>query len=265
MDTTTCNGARTTFRRNQVSGNRPRRALAAPGKRLTQGTVLHPAGSPRRLCQPPWTQPPATERTLLSGGTKSAETVPAERQPLFGREREGGTSFRKAATSPSILPERVWHKAQRYISQQVHGGSVSRRGHNHLQRSAHYFQAEPSQRKPSPPSASRSRKAFDARHSVTSRRKSTAALSAAVDTTTCNGAHTTFRRNQVSGNRPRRTPAALREGARGRRFSQRSGLPRIPAHLIVLIFSSGDSGARYSRCTRGWCGRRRIRRTSPCW
>ncbi len=215
------------------------------------------------------------------------------------------------------------------------------------------MQAEPSQRKPSPPNASRSsggsarkaplsekrlpppapsRKAFDARHSVTSRskstavlsaavditacngahttfrrnqvsenrprrtpavlregargrrfsqrsgrlpqrppgkrctrRKSTAALSAAVDITTCNGAHTTCRRNQVSGNRPRRTPAALREGARGRRFSQRSGLPRIPAHIIVLIFSSRDSGARYSRCTRGWCGRRRIRRTSPCW
>ena len=61
------------------------------------------------------------------------------------------------------------------------------------------------------------------------RRKSTAALSAAVDTTTCNGAHTTFRRNQVSGNRPCRMPAALREGARGRRFSQKNGyLPQRP-------------------------------------
>ncbi len=110
-----------------------------PGNRLVQYTALHPAASPRRCCQQPQIQPPATEDEQLSGGTKSAETAPAERQPLFGREREGGASLREAASLAS-----------------------------------------------SP-------------------------------------------------------------------------------HIIMFTFSSGDSGARYSRCTRGWCGRRRIRRTSPCW
>ena len=40
--------------------------------------------------------------------------------------------------------------------------------------------------------------------------------------------HPTLRRNQASKNVPSQTPAALREGARGRGFSQRSRLPRIP-------------------------------------
>ena len=33
-----------------------------------------------------------------SGGTNSAQTAPAKRQPLFGREREGGASLREAAS-----------------------------------------------------------------------------------------------------------------------------------------------------------------------
>ena len=123
VDITNGNGAHTTFRRNQVSGNRPRRTPAAlregargrdssqrsgrlpqypSGKRLTQGTVLHPAGSPRRLCRPPGPAPPATERTQLSGGTKSAGNRPRRTlAALRGREREGGASQRSG-----YLPQR---------------------------------------------------------------------------------------------------------------------------------------------------------------
>ena len=57
--------------------------------------------------------------------------------------------------------------------------------------------------------------------------------------------HPTLRRNQVSRNRPTRTPAALREGARGRGFSQRSRLPRIPpgtpySPSSCMIFTFGS-------------------------
>ena len=50
------------------------------------------------------------------------------------------------------------------------------------------------------------------------RRMSAAALSAAVDSTTQQETAPTFRRNQESRNVPTQTPAALREGARGRRL-----------------------------------------------
>ena len=36
--------------------------------------------------------------TALTGGTNYAKTYPAKRQPLFGREREGGASLREAAS-----------------------------------------------------------------------------------------------------------------------------------------------------------------------
>ena len=103
MDITTYNGARTTFRRNQVSGNRPRRTPA----------VLREGARGRRFSQKNGYLP--------------------QRPPGKG-----------LAQSSALYP------------QEVHGGSVSRRGHNYLQRRTNNFQAEPSQRKPSPPNASRS-------------------------------------------------------------------------------------------------------------
>ncbi len=36
--------------------------------------------------------------TVLTGGTKQEETYRPKRQPLFGREREGGASLREAAS-----------------------------------------------------------------------------------------------------------------------------------------------------------------------
>ena len=55
--------------------------------------------------------------------------------------------------------------------------------------------------------------------------------------------HPTLRRNQVSKNVPSQTPAALREGARGRGFSQRSRLPRnTPPSLHKLMVNGADGG-----------------------
>ena len=53
---------------------------------------------PRRLCQPPWTHASLSKIRLTSGGTKLEAINPAKRQPLFGREREGGASLREAAS-----------------------------------------------------------------------------------------------------------------------------------------------------------------------
>ncbi len=66
----------------------------------------------------------ARNRPHLSGGTKPEEVTQPERQPLFGREREGGASFREAA---SLAPRRSLALAGR-------GGSVSRRDLNRLAR-----------------------------------------------------------------------------------------------------------------------------------
>ncbi len=69
-------------------------------------------------------------------------------------------------------------------------------------------------------------------------RTSAAALSAAVDSRKLIEDTPNIRRNQARSNKPRQTPAALREGARGRGFSQRSRLPRISS----LSFCSSGEG-----------------------
>ena len=58
--------------------------------------------------------------------------------------------------------------------------------------------------------------------------KVAAALSAAVTTTKSIGDRLYFQAERPMQKQIRQTPAALREGARGRGFSQRSRLPRIP-------------------------------------
>ena len=64
--------------------------------------------------------------------------------------------------------------------------------------------------------------------SRTQRWQVAAALSAAVTTTKFIGDAPTLQAEPTKKKQPTQTPAALREGARGRGFSQRSRLPRTP-------------------------------------
>ena len=103
---------------------------------------------PRRLCQPPWTQPTHKEPRPRSGGTKPEATYPAQRQTLFGRRGLGERRFsQRSGLSPRVSPTLTSH---------VRGGSVSRRGLNQLTRNRAHAQAEPSQKQRTPPNASRS-------------------------------------------------------------------------------------------------------------
>ncbi len=194
----------------------PQRALSAAS--LTEDNP-HLA-RPRRLCQPPWTQPTRKEPRPRSGGTKPEATYPAQRQPLFGREGLGERRFsQRSGLSPRVSPTLTSH---------VRGGSVSRRGLNQLARNRAHAQAEPSQKQRTPPNASRSsgergwgrgaslREAASPPESPQpSPRTSAAALSAAVDSTNSQGTAPTLRRNQARSNVLRRTPAALRERGSG--------------------------------------------------
>ena len=53
---------------------------------------------PRRLCQPPWTHSSLPETDRTHRRNQLCRSNPAKRQPLFGREREGGASLREAAS-----------------------------------------------------------------------------------------------------------------------------------------------------------------------
>ena len=72
-------------------------------------------------------------------------------------------------------------------------------------------------------------------------RMSAAALSAAVDLHKPIEDHAHSQAEPPMQEQPRQTPAALREGARGRGFSQRSRLPRIPP-IPVSLFGRGPGG-----------------------
>ena len=80
---------------------------------------------------------------------------------------------------------------------------------------------------------------------VPQRRQVTAALSAAVTTTQPQVPAPTPQAEPPMQKRPRQTPAALREGARGRGFSQRSRLPRIP-RPFPHVSSEGVRGRGFS-------------------
>ena len=77
-----------------------------PSAFLVSSSPVPNAARPRRLCQPPWTQPTRKEPNHLSGGTNSEEPSQPKRQPLFGREGSGGrgASLREAASPPRIPP-----------------------------------------------------------------------------------------------------------------------------------------------------------------
>ena len=74
------------------------------------------------------------------------------------------------------------------------------------------------------------------------RRKSAAALSAAVDTTNSQEIAPTLQAEPSQQKHPRQAPAALREGARGRSFSQRSCLPRNPRIVPYVSLREGVRG-----------------------
>ena len=78
------------------------------------------------------------------------------------------------------------------------------------------------------------------------RRKSAAALSAAVDTTNSQETAPTLQAEPSQQKQPRQAPAALREGARGRSFSQRSCLPRNPVSSPTFLFVRGCGGECFS-------------------
>ncbi len=131
------------------------------------------AACPRRLCQPPWTQPTRRKRTQLAGAYRLKE-IPIQ-SPAVLRVGARGRRFLQR----SGLPRIPLHSSPTPL---VRGGSVSRRGLNLL----------------------------------------------AENRTQLAGA---YRPKEI----PTQSPAVLRVGARGRRFLQRSGLPRIPLHVPSLV------------------------------
>ena len=62
------------------------------------------AASPRRLCQPPWTQPTRRDSRPPLRRNHFRRSNHPKRQPLFGREGSGGrgASLREAASPPRI-------------------------------------------------------------------------------------------------------------------------------------------------------------------
>ena len=74
--------------------------------RLSCYPVSPNAACPRRLCQPPWTQPSLSEKNRTLRRDQLCRKAQAKRQPLFGREGSGGrgASLREAASPPSVPP-----------------------------------------------------------------------------------------------------------------------------------------------------------------
>ena len=68
-----------------------------PAKRA-EGFAHPNTARPRRLCQPPWTRASCKKPHPPLRRNQLRRTAPAKRQPLFGREREGGASLREAAS-----------------------------------------------------------------------------------------------------------------------------------------------------------------------
>ena len=69
------------------------------------------AARPRRLCQPPWTQPTRREPRPTLRRNHLCRSSQPKRQPLFGREGSGGrgASLREAASPPRIPPSSLNH------------------------------------------------------------------------------------------------------------------------------------------------------------
>ena len=103
------------------------------------------AASPRRLCQLPWTQPTRKKSRLPFRRNHPRRNNRRQRQPLFGREREGGASLREAAFLASPQPVLIGR-----------GGSVSRRDHNRVYRRAPVLTGGTNYAEAYPPIASRS-------------------------------------------------------------------------------------------------------------
>ena len=77
----------------------PQKAPSTEGavsQRLTEDPPY--LARPRRLCQPPWTQPTSKKPRPPRMGAQLQKSIQVYPQPLFGREREGGASLREAAS-----------------------------------------------------------------------------------------------------------------------------------------------------------------------
>ena len=74
----------------------------AVSQRLTEEPP-YPA-RPRRLCQPPWTQPTSKKPRPPRMGTQLQKSIQVYSQPLFGRGPGGGASLREAASPGVSLP-----------------------------------------------------------------------------------------------------------------------------------------------------------------
>ena len=106
----------------------PRQSLHTPiaGKpmgtchRLSCYPVSPNAACPRRLCQPPWTQPSLSETCPLSGGTAYEETHPPNASRSSGERGLGGEGL--LSEKPPLPPE----SPPRYLSgREREGGGLS--------------------------------------------------------------------------------------------------------------------------------------------
>ena len=79
-----------------------------PSAFLVSSSPVLNAACPRRLCQPPWTQPSCKEPRPTLRRNQLRRSNQLQRQPLFGREGSGGrgASLREAASPPSV-PQNV--------------------------------------------------------------------------------------------------------------------------------------------------------------
>ena len=134
-----------------------------------------------------------------------------------------GSASRREAASQTIPPSHG------------RGGSVSRRDHNQVYRRPTVLTGGTNSAEPPPPNASCSSGGGPGEGLLSEKppspaysfpRTVAAALSAAVTTTKFTGDRPYSQAEPTSQSHLRQTPAALREGVRGRGFSQRSRLPR---------------------------------------
>ncbi len=77
-----------------------------PSAFLVSSSPVLKAACPRRLCQPPWTQPSCKEQRPTLRRNQLRRSNQLQRQPLFGREGSGGERrfSQRSGLSPQNLP-----------------------------------------------------------------------------------------------------------------------------------------------------------------
>ena len=185
------------------------------------------AACPRRLCQPPWTQPTRRETHQTRRG------IPSERKTNAIPSRSSGGSAREALLAKK-RPPRIPPRPPRRMSAAALSAAVdSTNSQETAPNSQGHTVRKKKQCNPQPffgwereGGASCKEAASLAFPLVPPRRRGLNLLAG--------------NRAQLTGaycpkEKPIQSPAVLRVGARGRRFLQRSGLPRIPPHVPSLV------------------------------